>query len=143
MKSHETASKTENSDRKHIAALRTAGGARARDIAKELEVRPETVSRWRQEPAFQAFVAHYRREILQAAADRMRSLTNKAVATIEGILDNPDAPPEDRLRAAKLILEQTKPLAEGMDHADLHGRYRVQFVADGDQEGFKLVQPYE
>lgn len=143
MKCKENASKVENLDRKHIAAIRTAEGMKACDIAKQLEVRPETVSRWRQEPAFAALVAHYRRDILQGAADRIRDLTGKAVATIEAILDNPDAPPEDRLRAAKLILEQTKPLAEGMDHADLHGRYKVAFVSEDGEECMRLVDPYK
>jgi hypothetical protein len=141
--SEKPAKKPGNLDRKHIAAIRTAEGIRVGVIAKALDVRPETVSRWRQEPAFVALVAHYRREILQGAADRMRSLTNKAVQTVESILDAADAAPEDKLRAAKLILEQTKPLGDGMDHPDLHGRYRVQFVGDGEQEGYRLIDTFE
>ena len=87
-----------------IAALLATRTIRA---ACELAgVAERTAYRWLGDPRFIAALASAEAEQINSATRRLLQLTDKAIDTIEGVLDDKAAPAVLRVRAAGLALEQ-------------------------------------
>ena len=78
-------------------------GKTAREVAKELDVSPETISHWRQNATFKALVNELNWEALNHARDQMRALTSKAVWTVKDVMQNGKTDAA-RLKAAEIVL---------------------------------------
>ena len=85
------------------ALLATGDQGRA---AKASGVNPSTLRRWfNGDTAFVAAYAKARREAFSLAVAALQRLAAKAVACLESVLDDPDAPPQCRVGAARTVLE--------------------------------------
>ncbi len=93
-------------DTQRQGAALAAAGWQGVDIAAELGVRPETVSRWRRLPAWLAAVESYSRERRAKLNDRAVALAGDALAELESLLHY-GADPHIRLRAAVSVLTLT------------------------------------
>lgn len=87
------------------AVLMVASGMTGVAIAAELDVTPETVSRWKQESAFQAEVNALLHETRAFVRRRMGVLASKAISIVESALDDAKLAPGDRLKAAFKVLD--------------------------------------
>jgi len=86
-----------------IAAVLLASGKTARDVAKEIDVTPETISHWRKITSFQALINDLKWEALNSARDEMQALTSKAVSTLKDVMQNGKTDTA-RLNAAEIVL---------------------------------------
>lgn len=86
-----------------------AAGARNIDIARKLNMTPERVSNWRQEPEFRAGVREIVREVEESTRARLESLTVDAIDVLEyyvGQGKNRKASSRDALLAAVKVLDR-------------------------------------
>ncbi|MEA3277969.1 MAG: helix-turn-helix domain-containing protein [Pseudomonadota bacterium] len=74
-------------DQQREGARLAAAGWRGVDIAEQLDVAPETVSRWRKKPEYVAAIEAILSEARLEVAGRMADLTDKALDVIEDTLD--------------------------------------------------------
>lgn len=87
------------------AAHLVATGLSGKAVAAELGVTPETVSRWRQEPAFQAAINSLLWDARDNVQRRMASLADKALTIVTDALDNAELPVAERLKVAFKVLD--------------------------------------
>jgi hypothetical protein len=74
--------------------------------AEAVGVARNTVSRWFQDPFFVAALNARRLDVQEANVERLRSLTERALAVLENALDDPN--PKVRMQAAMQILQAVK-----------------------------------
>lgn len=86
------------------AARLLASGVKSIDVAKQLGVTPETVSRWRRSIEFQAQINEVQADAHDDALNVLRSLSFNALSVLQEQLTNTDAPPKVRLDAAQAVL---------------------------------------
>lgn len=87
------------------AARLLARGATGIETARVLDIAPETVSRWRREPAFTAEL----RRAIELGKDgdprtRVEALTPRALDALEAVLTNAKTDPALKVRAAEVLL---------------------------------------
>lgn len=85
-------------DQQRRGAELAAAGWSGADIARELQVRPETVSRWRKLPAWQAAVDGILSEAREAIGARVMELSERALDELEQLVSYRHNP-SIRLRA--------------------------------------------
>ncbi len=78
------------------------------DIAKELSITAETISRWKADFTFQAELNKLLGDNQNHAQNKLRNLNDTALKTIEEIMIDAEASHKDRLTACLKILEITK-----------------------------------
>lgn len=91
------------------AVLLSVQGMSQRDIAQELEVTPETVSRWQNRPDFSAAKNSLLEEARASTASKLRTLAEKAVETLEQLLEAKDTSDSVKLSTARLVVQFTYP----------------------------------
>ena len=95
---------TKLNETQHQAIVMLASGKPASAVATALDVRKETISRWRQLPEFQAEVNAIIEEVREAARNRLAAMVDKALEVIEADLQATDNAAQ-RSRAAFKILQ--------------------------------------
>lgn len=80
-------------------------GQTKRAAAAAVGVSPNTMTRWHREAAFVAALNARRLDVVEANTERLRALTDKALAVVEAALDDGNA--RVRLQAAGLVLQAT------------------------------------
>lgn len=98
------------------AALLLVEGRKQGEIAEEMGIAPETLSRWKAEPGFRAELNRLLLAMREASINRIRSLQATALQTIEDVMTNSEAPAKDRLAAAFRILDIA---GHGLDSAGI------------------------
>lgn len=88
------------------AALLLAGGMTAREVASAINCTPETISRWKAQPAFEAYYNAIRWDTLEAGRERLRSGVMEAINELLSIAKSGNSD-EARRRACMNILELT------------------------------------
>lgn len=91
------------------AAMLVAAGKPGNEIAQLLDVTPETISRWRQLPQFEAEVNAILRGAADAVRERLRGLASDAVDVIESVLKDPAVPIRYRVDTAFKLLAMVQP----------------------------------
>ena len=71
-----------------IAAHLLGAGHKPKDIAKKLEVREETLSRWRGQSTFNKVIDSANNECIDAIIDKQKALLSLAQDTIEHTLNS-------------------------------------------------------
>ncbi len=84
------------------AATHLVAGASGRKTAELIGIAAETLSRWRQNPNFMAFLNQLKKDAVGDAREHLRSLNSRAVKAVEELLDSPTD--TIRLSAAKFVL---------------------------------------
>ena len=87
-------------EKQRIAVYMAATGSTGREIAAEVGVTEETVSKWRQLPEFQAEVNSLLKAARDEAGCRLRDMTRQALDVIQEALANSQLPMKLRLDAA-------------------------------------------
>jgi hypothetical protein len=96
--------KTSLSQAKAVAALMAVGTVA--EAARLANVGERTLFRWLSEDAgFRAELATAEGQAITAAARRLVGLSDAAISTVAAVIDDPDATPANRLRAAGMALE--------------------------------------
>lgn len=79
-------------------------GKRQVDIAQELDIAPETLSRWKQSPVFAAACNFAVRESYTAALGELRDARSEAIAALRKLITDEYSDERLRLQAAKTVL---------------------------------------
>jgi transposase-like protein len=98
-----------------IAALlthRTVGEA-----AQAIGVGESTLFRWFQNQDFQRAYREAKAQVVQQAITKLQQTSGEAVETLQGIMNNQEAPPSTRVTAARIILEMSVKAVELEDLA--------------------------
>jgi transposase-like protein len=91
-----------------LAAQMLATGQSGRDVAKALNIAPETISRWRQQAEFKNYLDRFLSEASEATRQRLETLMKRAINLIEESIDEPSLSPKDRFSMGVKILELCK-----------------------------------
>lgn len=95
---------TKLNETQHQAIVMLASGKPASAVAAALDVRKETISRWKQLPEFQAEVNALIEDVRESTRNRLASMVEKALEAIEADLQATDNPAQ-RSRTAFRILQ--------------------------------------
>ena len=95
-------------ERQSIAVDMLACGATGREVARDLGVREETVSRWRTNPVFTAALNQQLTEQRTATAQKLRRLAVRSIDILEAIFDDPEASSHVRMTIAIKVLQMLK-----------------------------------
>ena len=86
------------------AANMLASGRKCQDVAKEIEVTPQTISAWKREAGFSVYQNRLKMELADAARDSLRASAKEAADTLVDLLNN-SKNDEIRRKTAINILE--------------------------------------
>jgi transposase-like protein len=96
------------SPRQAIAASLLVSGKQGREVAASVGVTPETVSRWRHQPAFQSFMHQLLREHVASLQLSMIALTDEAVTHLRYLVNG--FSDEISLKACAVALSRAAPV---------------------------------
>ncbi len=99
-------------ERAVLALLETPTIAAA---AKQVGVDESTLRRWRGEPEFMRALEEARREAFGAALFRIQGGTGKAVDALLSIVEDEQAKPQERISAARTLLDHAHRAEEALD----------------------------
>jgi hypothetical protein len=91
-----------NNAKQEQAAMLLSTGLSAVSVSKIICIAPETVSRWKSNPDFQAKVNEFQAEKVNLAREQLRESAKKAASTIESLLDSKNE--TIKLKAATALL---------------------------------------
>jgi hypothetical protein len=119
-----------NYRRQRVAVL-LASGSSIRAAAAETSTGERTIHGWLDDPAYRAFVASIRDQLLAETIGRLTQSATRAAAVLEALLDS--EPEGIRLRAATSILDA---MIRTREHGDLAARVAEleQRLAESDGE---------
>ncbi len=89
----------------HKAIELFSTGLTNKAVAEELNIAPETISRWKSDFTFQAELNALLKFNQESIQDRLRHLSSTALDTIEAVMLDNKATRKDRLTASLKILE--------------------------------------
>ncbi len=90
-----------------LAAQMTAVGRSGRQIAEELNVAEETVSRWKSKEEFVCEVQGLQKQAMEVVETNIRGMAVRSVEVLKEILDDNDACPRLRAMIALKLLDFT------------------------------------
>ncbi len=90
-------------------------GSTQQEAARIAEVGPDTVNRWFKEERFQAAIRTAESEMLSSVSRNLTRVGEKAIATLEAVLDSSTAPAHVKVRAADTVLARLIPVRELVD----------------------------
>lgn len=104
---------------KQVKALEALlDGANVQDAASAAGVNRKTVARWLQEPAYWKLYQVNSRRGLELAARRLTGKLDMAVDMVASVMEDDEAPPSVRLRAAQQVIDGSLKLLEVTDFAE-------------------------
>jgi hypothetical protein len=104
---------TELNENQQLAVQLVASGMSGREVAKELKIRPETVSRWKNDPDFVAGVNTIIVDAQENCQAKLCQLSALATQIIEDALNDESVPTNIKLHAAfKLLAKVGEPKRE-------------------------------
>jgi len=90
------------------AAMLLTEGWMAKEVARVMKVAPETVSRWRSQPAFQLLIRALLHDVIEAARLGLVSLCSESIAHLRGLMSAIDE--KTQLKAISLLFSKAGPL---------------------------------
>lgn len=90
------------------AIILLSEGQNNKAVAETLNIAPETISRWKADFNFMAELNRLLSANHEDQREKLRRLSGVALATIEDVMQDNEAPHRDKLTAAFKILELTK-----------------------------------
>lgn len=94
---------TEQKKQKYLECLLTSSSQK--EAYQKAHIAKATAMRYQKDPDFKKAYTELQRQAMEYTGNKLRSLTSHAVDTLAGVLDDPDASPSDKTRAAKIILD--------------------------------------
>jgi transposase-like protein len=104
---------TQNMTRKKLAIIGLGSGLTVADAAEMASVSRNTIYRWLEDEDFIHAVDHYRSEMITGIANKMVTLTMRALEVLEEILESDNE--NTRLRAAAALLGKFTQVVELTD----------------------------
>lgn len=110
---------TEMKKQKYLEALLTS--STQKEAYTKAHISKATANRYDSDPDFKQAYRKERRKVMEFTGNRLRKLTSKAVDTLSNIMDDAEASPTDKARAAKIVLdnsfhvEQVQDIEERLD----------------------------
>ena len=102
-----------------LAAMMLVQGRMAKEVAGHLHVSPETVSRWRVQPAFQLLIRELLQESIDATKLGLVSLFVESIVHLRGLMNAFD---DDRaIKAISLLLSKAGPVLAAMSMEGCNG----------------------
>lgn len=121
------------SEQQRLAVQLLASGKNGRQVAEQLEIGEDTVSRWRNHDAdFKAAINAILRDVEDSNQCHLRRLASNALLVLEEIMQNPEESASDRIKAAGLILDRLS-LSEPVGStspAVVRGQQRFQILSE-------------
>lgn len=108
-----------NETAREVFVAAVAAGQTLAAAAESAGVSLSTVKRWHTEPETREQIAAARAELIARFSDRITTTAHRALDVIETVMDDPQATPGTRLRAAATILGHFIPVRE---HAVMEAR---------------------
>lgn len=108
-----TKSTTDAKKQKFLEALLTSNSIK--EAYTKAHISRATATRYKKDPDFQAAYHKLQQQIMEFTGNKLRSVTLHAVDTLEAVLDDPEATPSDKSRAAKIILDNAFHVQETED----------------------------
>lgn len=93
------------SDIQQQVVMLIASGKSVREIAHKTGLSEGTVNRWKQQPEIASAVNEILRSNHKVFKERLQNLAIKAIEVLEAVIDDPDAPLQDKTYAAVKVLE--------------------------------------
>lgn len=104
-----------------LAANLIASGLSVRTIAKEINVREETICRWKKNNAFKQSITKYQKEYLSNIEKAHFSLIQKAMFNIDKVLDDENTSIEDKAELSiKYLRTTTSYLSKSINEFTFH-----------------------
>ena len=121
-----------------LAAMKLVEGRMAKEVAWYLHVSPETVSRWRSEPAFQLLIQDLLRESIDATKLGLLSLFSESIVHLRQIMSviNDDA---TQLKAISLLFSKAGPVLAAIS-AEVH-RPSIRNSETVSRESHRITEP--
>ena len=88
-----------------LGARLLAAGESGKVVAEKLNVAPETISRWRKQPEFEAYLNDFLLDAHEATKNRLRGVATQALDVVETLMQDSQVPARDRLSTALKILK--------------------------------------
>ena len=101
--------------KQRIALEAILSGNSQREAARIAEVTEDTVRRWVREERFQAAMKAAESEMLSSVSRNLTRVGEKAISTLEAVLDSQTAPAHVKVRAADTVLARLIPVRELVD----------------------------
>lgn len=101
--------------KQRIALEAILAGITQQEAARIAEVEPDTVNRWFKEERFQAAMKTAESEMLSSVSRNLTRVGEKAIATLEAVLDSSTAPAHVKVRAADTVLARLIAVRELVD----------------------------
>ena len=105
------------SQRKQAAIIALVTQPTVAEAARVANVRPNTLGRWKKEPAFDAEWRAARSLGLDQAIARLQKISGAAVSALLKVMFDPASPPAAQLKAAETVLRYAKAAAE-LEHVE-------------------------
>ena len=97
---------TELNENQQLAVQLVASGMSGREVAKELKIRPETVSRWKNDSEFIAGVNRIIVDAQEASQAKLSEMAAQALKVIEDALNDESVPTNIKLHTAFKVLDK-------------------------------------
>lgn len=99
--------------RRFIEALMTSPSIK--EACKKANISRASATRYEKDSEFQAAYHKLQQQAMEFTGNKLRSITNKAADTLIKVLDDPEATPTEKTRAAKIILDSAFNVQETQD----------------------------
>ena len=106
--------------KKHSALLCLIQGMSQAETAQQLDVRPNTISRWLADPEFAEQLHLFQQKALEVASAALTAKYPEAIECLYDSMNDNENPPSVRVNAAKALIDR------GLRAADLSARLRHQ-----------------
>jgi len=126
----------------HEVIRRLVIGQKPKDIARELDITPQTVSNIQNSRIARQEIERLRAERDQSAVnilDQVKSLAPKAVEVLKEVMDDPGARPSERIAAAKDVLDRSG-YAPVKKVAELHAHLTPDDIARLREKGNEVAR---
>lgn len=108
----ESSESTELTPKQHRAILALLSAKSVGEAAKQAKMGERTLWRWLSDPLFRAALAGAEADMIDTATRRLLQMQEGAIETVQAIMEDAEASPTVRLRAAQAVLDYLLKLRE-------------------------------
>lgn len=107
---------TQQKKERYLECLLTSSSQK--EAYQKAHIAKATANRYQNDPKFQQQYRKMRRQSMEFTGNQLRDLTAKAVTTLAKVLDDEEATPTEKTRAAKIILDSAFQVQQTQDILD-------------------------